>query len=131
MPTELAEIDQRQAMRDVPRVSGNRAWLDALVVGLGCALTLAIHGYRFGTGNHTIYLLDAMRRADPGLLRNDWFTTQTLQYHAVFGWIAHKLIEWRAIEPAFAAGYAALVLAFHAAWLGIIKQLGGGRTAYL
>jgi hypothetical protein len=104
---------------------------DALFVAAGCAMTLAVYGYRFGTGNHTIYLLDAMRRADPGLLRNDWFTTQTLQYHAVFGWIAHKLIEWRAIEPAFAAGYAALVLAFHAAWLGIIKQLGGGRTAYL
>jgi hypothetical protein len=105
--------------------------LDAPAILLGGATTLAIYGYRFGEGNHTIYLLDAVRRANPQLLRNDWFTTQTLQYHAIFGAIAGKLMQWRVIEPAFLASYLLLVVLFHVAWLGIARRLGGGRGAYL
>ena len=93
MPTATAEIEHPRDMARSPLAGFANAWRDVAVVALGCALTLAIHNYRFGEGNHTIYLLDALRRAEPQLLRRDWFTTQTLQYHAVFGWISHKLIE--------------------------------------
>jgi hypothetical protein len=105
--------------------------LDAVAVLLGCAVTLAVHGYRFGEGNHTIYLLDALRRAHPELLRTDWFATQTLQYHAVYGWVAQKLIELRAIEPVFLTAYVLLIALLHAAWLGTARALGGGRGAYV
>src|SRR5688500_15430815 len=131
MPTAMAEIEHPRDVARSPLAGFANAWRDVAVVALGCALTLAIHGYRFGEGNHTIYLLDALRRAEPHLLRHDWFTTQTLQYHAVFGWIAHKLIELRAIEPVFLAAYLVLVTLFHLAWLGVVRQLGGGRGAYL
>jgi hypothetical protein len=131
MPTATAEIEHPRNVAPLPLAGFANAWRDAAAIALGCALTLAIHGYRFGEGNHTIYLLDALRSADPELLRNDWFTTRTLQYHAVFGWIAHRLIALRAIEPVFLAGYLLLVTLFHVACLGIVKALGGGRGAYL
>ena len=131
MPTATAEIEHPRNVATSPLAGFTNAWRDGTVIALGCALTLAIHGYRFGEGNHTIYLLDALRRAEPQLLRNDWFTTQTLQYHAVFGWISQKLIELRAIEPVFFAAYLVLATLFHITWLGIVRQLGGGRGAYL
>src|SRR5688500_12461354 len=131
MPTAMAEIEQPRDVAPVLRAGYSKAWRDVAVIAFGCALTVAINGYRFGEGDHTAYLLDARRRSEPELLRNDWFTTKTLQYHAVFGWISQKLIELRAIESAFLVGYLVLVILFHVAWLGIVRQLGGGRGAYL
>src|SRR5690348_9280176 len=73
---------------------------DVAAVSFAGALALAIHGYQFGKGNHSVYLLDALRHADPQLLANDWFTTQTLQYHAAFGVITRWLYELGPIQPA-------------------------------
>jgi hypothetical protein len=132
MPTAMAQVARRDVDEALLRPHHSHGLLlNALAVLLGCALTLAIHGYRFGEGNHTIYLLDALRRAHPELLGNDWFVTRTLQYHAVFGWVSQKLIERGAIEPAFLAGYVLLVAILHGAWLGIVRALGGGRGAYV
>lgn len=111
--------------------AGKNLLLDACLVTFGTIVTLSIHGYRFGEGNHTIYLLDALRRTDPQLLRNDWFTTQTLQYHALFGWISHNLIRFNLIQPAFAAAYLLLVVLFHAAWLRLARDLANSRVTYL
>ena len=105
--------------------------IDTLAIALGAATTFVIYGYRFGQGNHTIYLLDALRRTHSDLLAHDWFTTHTLQYHAVFGWLAAALMRCHVIEPAFAIIYVLLVILFHVAWLGIVKQLGFGRDAYV
>src|SRR5436853_7918436 len=52
-------------------------------ITFGVALVIALQSYQFGHSNHNVYLLDAMRRLDPELLKNDWWTTQTLQYHAL------------------------------------------------
>ena len=121
-------LDGAAALR--PRRGADLA-RDAPFVLLGSAVTLAIHGYRFGEGNHTIYLLDAMRGVHPELLRNDWFVTQTLQYHAVFGWVARRLIELRAIELSFLIGYLLLVVLMHVAWLRLARALSAGRAGYV
>src|SRR5215217_4086498 len=85
----------------------------ALGVLFGVALTIAMQGYQFGKSNHTVYLLDAMRHASPDLLKNDWFATQTLQYHAAFGVVTHGMYQLHVIEPAFLVGYLALVVLLH------------------
>jgi len=105
--------------------------LDLTAMGVGMLTTFAISGYRFGEGNHTIYLLDAIRRNDPTLLTNDWFVTHTLQYHSIFSIVAAQLMRWGIIQPTFAAGYALLIVALHVAWRGIVGQLGGSTGSYL
>src|SRR5690349_2654266 len=102
----------------------------ALAVLFGVALTIAMQGYQFGKSNHTVYLLDAMRHASPELLKNDWFATQTLQYHAAFGIVTRWLYRLHVIEPAFLVGYLLLVLLLHLAWWKIVRALGGGAAAF-
>src|SRR5438105_4593499 len=77
----------------------------------GAALTPSVYGYKFGSGNHNVYLLDSLHRTT-GLLANDLFTTQTLQYHAVFGLITRGLIRIGMLRVCFAVGYAALIFLF-------------------
>lgn len=127
-----AQIELDNSTRSTPALRPRADLLrNCAMVALGTLLTLSVYGYRFGEGNHTIYLLDPLRRTHPELLGNDWFTTQTLQYHAVFGWITHKLMQWNIVEPAFLAGYVLLVVMFHVAWLGIARQFSASMSAYV
>jgi len=51
-------------------------------------------GFSYGTDNQTSYLLGALHRFHPELLRNDWLTTQTSPYHPAFqfvGWLLFAL----------------------------------------
>ena len=61
----------------------SRARFDALGIAFavlfGVVMSLCVEGYQFGKSNHTVYLLDALRKTQPQLLANDWFTTQTLR----------------------------------------------------
>jgi hypothetical protein len=98
---------------------------------VGVAFTLAVHGYQFGESNHTVYLLQAIRGIDPQLLTRDWFTTQTLQYHALFGWLTGWLARLGVLEAGSLAGYLALCLALHTAWWSIVRSVGGSELAYL
>jgi hypothetical protein len=102
-----------------------------LAVVLGVVLTLAVRGYRYGESNHAVYLLAALRRVNPSLLRNDWWTTSTLQYHYVFNFLSGVLMRAGIIEPAFLVGYLALAVMLHLAWLRVARQLGGGFSEYL
>src|SRR5437868_1456119 len=97
----------------------------------GVALSLAISGYQFGKSNHTVYLLDAIRHASPGLLANDWFTTQTFQYHATFGWLARGLMRVHLLEPGFLVGYLAIVALLHLGWWRLVRDLGGSVGTFL
>ena len=98
---------------------------------VGCAITLIVHGYQFGLSNHSVYLIDALRKADPALLANDWFYTRTLQYHSVFGWLTAGLLRAGVLEGAFVAIYGLLVLGLHVAWRSIARSLGADDRAYL
>src|SRR5688500_1668689 len=81
-----------------------------LAVLLGVVITLAIRRYQFGESNHTVYLISALRVNDTTLLTNDWWTTETLQYHGLFTHLSAALMRWGIIEPAFVAGYLALAV---------------------
>jgi hypothetical protein len=97
----------------------------------GVVITLCVCGYQFGKSNHTIYLLDAFHRTHAPLLDNDWFTTQTFQYHAAFGWITRALMRLGIVEQGFLVGYLALVILFHIALLKTVTLFGGTRRTYL
>jgi hypothetical protein len=103
----------------------------AFAVLFGVVLTLCVEGYQFGKSNHTVYLLDALRKTDPQLLANDWFTTQTLQYHAVFGFITSSLYKLGVIEPSFLVGYLMLAVLYHLGWYVLTVRVGGGQMTYL
>lgn len=98
---------------------------------LGIAITYIVYGYQFGTSNHTVYLLSALRDSNPQLLSRDWFTTQTLQYHAAFGWLTFALNKLHILQPAFWIGYVGLIAMLHMAWFGIVRLFNGSTQAYL
>jgi len=102
-----------------------------LSLGLGVLITLAVRGYRFGESNHAVYLVDALRRLDPSLLRNDWWANSTLQYHFAFNAMTAALMRAGVLEPAFLAGYLLLAVLLHVAWRGIVMRLGGSNGTYL
>jgi len=107
------------------------ALVAAFAILFGVAMSLCVQGYGFGKSNHTIYLLDALRQTHPELLTNDWFTTQTLQYHALFGKLSAILYRLSIIQPAFLVGYLLIAAGLHYAWYAIVRRMGGGLIAYL
>ncbi|CAN5417322.1 hypothetical protein BH09PLA1_BH09PLA1_15210 [soil metagenome] len=111
--------------------SDDSRWPDALAIAIGTLITLVVSGYQFGRGNHTVYLLEGLRIADPTLFRNDWFVTSTLQYHAIFSWFTAVLMRLNILEPAFLCGYLAIAILWHVAWLKFTQRLGGSRITYL
>lgn len=111
------------AQRPAPHPAGT-----ALSLALCGAIWLVPAGYQFGRSNHTVYLLDAYRRADPTLLARDWFATQTLQYHGLFSVLTRVLIELggeRLMAVAFGVGYVGLVLLLSVFTLRLVRALGG------
>ena len=103
----------------------------ALAVLLGAAMTLCVRGYRFGESNHAVYLVDALRRADPTLLQNDWWVQSTLQYHFAFNALTALLMRLDILEPAFLLGYLALAVLLHVVWRKLTLRLGGTDGTYL
>lgn len=130
MTWDAATIDPAHA-HERPAPRGASALAAAGAIFVGCAITLVVHGYQFGLSNHSVYLIDALRKADPALLANDWFYTRTLQYHSVFGWLTAGLLRAGVLEEAFVAIYGALVLGLHFAWRSIARSMGGDDRVYL
>jgi hypothetical protein len=125
---EPASEEVSATPRAVNRAARQRA---ALLLAIGAAMTLCLRGYRFGESNHAVYLLAALRRADPALLANDWWTNATLQYHVVFTNLTALLMKLGVVEPAFLAGYLALTVLLHVGWRRLVVRLGGGDGTYL
>lgn len=101
-------------------------------IAFAMTLTLCIRGYQFGGSNHNVYLIDALHQASGGrLLANDWFTTGTLQYHAVFGVLTRNLFRMGIVEPAFLVGQLILIFLMHLGWFRLVRRLGGTRMTYL
>lgn len=94
-------------------------------------MTLVVRGYRFGESNHAVYLVDALRRLDPTLLRNDWWANSTLQYHFAFNAMTTALMRAGVVEPAFLLGYLLLAVLMHVAWRKLVLRLGGTDGTYL
>jgi hypothetical protein len=105
------------------------SWADIFAVTFGVVVTFVIGGYQFGKSNHTVYLLDALHAMNPSHLANDWFTTETFQYHALFSVLTRAV--WRSLQPAYFGMYVSLVVLLHVAWFRMTRLLGGGRFAYM
>jgi hypothetical protein len=78
-----------------------------------------------------VYLVDALRRIDPSLLRNDWWANSTLQYHFVFNAMTAALMRLGLLEPSFLIGYLLLAVLLHVAWRKLVVRLGGTDGTYL
>lgn len=102
-----------------------------MLVAVGAAITLCVRGYHFGESNHTVYLVDALRRTEPTLLANDWWANATLQYHFTFNALTALLMKLNALEPAFLVGYLTLAVLLHVAWRKLVVRLGGGDGTYV
>ncbi len=118
------------SIEDSPR-DPNAFWQDLLCVAIGALMILCVSGYQFGRGNHTVYLLDALRLNDPTLFSNDWFVSRTLQYHAVFSRVTAALLHAGVLKQSFLIGYLLLIVIWSATWLGLTRALGGSRAAFL
>ncbi len=55
------------------------------------ALTGVAFGFQFGYGNQTTYLVSGLRLLDPQYLANDWWATETVQYHRRFAYLVLAL----------------------------------------
>lgn len=95
------------------------------------AITLTLGGYRFGSGNHAVYLLAPLRQVHPELLQNDWWTTHTLQYHWAFTQMTAALIRLNGVKPVFFGLYLTLVILLHTGWLRIVRAMGYSSRVYL
>ncbi len=111
--------------------SSDRLFSTLAVLACGLSLSLIIDGYSFGQSNHGVYLLDSLRISDPTLLRRDWFTANTLQYHLIFTWLTYALRSAGFLAEGFLIGYLLMLLLLHGTWLGITRQLGGNAKTYL
>jgi hypothetical protein len=125
----LARADARSRRAVIAGV--DRKLGAAFSVVLGSCVTLAVLGYQFGLSNHEVYLLDALRQADPSLFARDWFMQDTLQYHAAFSLLTAALLKLHAMESGFLVGYLLLVLLTHVAWYRLVRRVGGGVATYL
>jgi hypothetical protein len=104
---------------------------DSFSILFGIIITMIVCGYEFAHGDHTVYLVEPLHLAFPNLLANDWFTTQTLQYHGAFSFFTAMLMRLGIAGKAFLLGYLGLVLCLHIAWFQIVRAVGGSRVAYL
>src|SRR4051812_38742568 len=62
------------------------------VVALAALLFAASYGLTYGYDNQYVYFLKALTLTDKSVLRSDWFTFQTTQYHFVFSYLGAFLL---------------------------------------
>jgi len=120
--------------RAVPegQIFGPKRGREAAEVAVACVVAFAFalsFGLNFGTGNQPSYLLAAVHRRDPSLLRRDWFVTETTQYHLVYTQLGAALL---ALDPSgwlMAALNLLLVTGTGLALYALCRILAGPRGA--
>lgn len=98
----------------------------ALVVSLAFAVSF---GLNFGVGNQTSYLLAALHRRDPSLLRRDWFVSRTTQYHLVYTQLSAGLLALDGSGRLMAALQVLLITGAGLALYAVCRVLAGRRGA--
>src|SRR5256885_16488093 len=109
------DISPHAAAKSIGKSGDKFSSYELLLLLLGMAITLVVGGYQFGLSNHTVYLIDPLRHNNPEILKNDWWSTSTLQYHAAFTVMSAALMRWGTIWPVFLFCYMALVALLHIA----------------
>jgi len=95
------------------------------VVALAALLFAASYGLTYGYDNQYVYFLKALTLTDKSLLRSDWFTFHTTQYHFVFSYFGAFLLTLNK------QGWAVAIMQFSLVLLGglilyrIVKRVAG------
>ena len=108
--------------------------LEYSVVALAAIAFAASYGLTYGYDNQFVYFLKSLALTDRTLLRSDWFTFHTTQYHSVFIYFGALLLKLNA------QGWAVGIMQFLLVLLGalviyrLVKRVAGaelGIAAYL
>ncbi|HEX7451638.1 MAG TPA: hypothetical protein VF294_05110, partial [Polyangiaceae bacterium] len=79
------------------------------------ALAFALsYGFNYGFDNQVVYFLKSLALTDKSLLRADWFTNHTTQYHRVFIYFGALLLELNK------KGWAVAIAQFIAVFVGAL-----------
>src|SRR6478609_11325131 len=104
------------------------------VVALAAVAFAASYGLTYGYDNQYVYFLKALTLTDKTLLRADWFTFHTTQYHRLFSYFGALLLLLNK------QGWAVAIVQFSMVLLGglciyrIVKRVAGAQlsvAAYL
>jgi hypothetical protein len=104
------------------------------VVALAALAFAASYGFNYGFDNQVVYFLKSLALTDKSLLRADWFTNQTTQYHRVFIYFGALLLKLNS------RGWAVAIAQFIAVFVGalcmyrLVKRVAGaalGVAAFL
>ncbi|HKO47122.1 MAG TPA: DUF6798 domain-containing protein [Polyangiaceae bacterium] len=98
-------------------------------VALAAIAFAASYGLTYGYDNQLVYFLKALTLTDQSLLRSDWFTYQTTQYHRVFSYLGAFLLELNEQGWAVAITQFLLVLLGGLAIYRLVKRVAGARLA--
>ncbi len=104
------------------------------VVGVAALAFAASYGFNYGFDNQVVYFLKSLALTDKSLLRADWFTNHTTQYHRVFIYFGALLLELN--KKGWAVAIAQFVSVFGGAlcMYRIVKNVAGaalGVAAFL
>ena len=99
------------------------------VVALAAIMFAASYGLTYGYDNQLVYFLKSLTLTDKSLLRSDWFTFHTTQYHRVFIYFGAFLLKLNK------QGWAVAITQFFLVLLGtlviyrIVKRVAGAQLA--
>jgi uncharacterized protein DUF6798/dolichyl-phosphate-mannose-protein mannosyltransferase len=99
------------------------------VVALAAITFAASYGLTYGYDNQFVYFLKSLTLTDKSLLRSDWFTFHTTQYHRVFAYFGAFLLALNR------QGWAVAIMQFLLVLLGavliyrIVKRVAGAQLA--
>ena len=104
------------------------------VVAVAALAFAASYGLNFGVDNQVVYFLKSLALTDSSLLKADWFTNHTTQYHRVFIYFGALLLKLNKAGWAVALGQSLMVLVGTLAMYRIAKRVAGaalGVAAFL
>jgi len=99
------------------------------VVALAAIAFAASYGLTYGYDNQLVYFLKSLTLVDKSLLRADWFTNHTTQYHRVFIYFGAFLLKLNRDGWAVAITQFLLVLLGALAIYRIVKRVAGAEFA--
>jgi len=104
------------------------------VVALAAVAFAASYGLTYGYDNQYVYFLKALTLVDHSVLRSDWFTFHTTQYHRIFAYLGAFLLLLNKQGWAVAITQFLLVLLGGLVMYRIVKRVAGATlsvAAYL
>jgi hypothetical protein len=99
------------------------------VVALAAVAFAASYGLTYGYDNQYVYFLKALTLTDKSLLRADWFTFQTTQYHRVFAYFGAFLLLLNKQGWAVAIVQFSMVLVGGLVIYRLVKRVAGAQLA--